>query len=307
MVLDVKKYPFIKSLEDELKKYGGGITLSDLLLNSTTLIDQAKDRIQKVKSGEELPHYVSYNEPVLVFYTTLLSLAILNDLRLIRKYAHIEAKQFKSLLQNENEENLLEITKLLDLKINKCDQIKFSLEKKRRIVQKEFCVNFIDYLKYTKGLREDWKLSKQVLYKGYVYLDKNQLTDLIAENIKNKIVEMIRPLNLKEIPEKLKSLIEKKGVVPPCIENILGKEKLSEEEIRTLITFYINVGKGLGSIIAIMKKWNVTNIEDLYKKYRGDMETRYIVYSCARMKQLGLCVSNCNVKNPLQLYFLSKE
>jgi len=136
MVLDVKKYPFIKSLEDELKKYGGGITLSDLLLNSTTLIDQAKDRIQKVKSGEELPHYVSYNEPVLVFYTTLLSLAILNDLRLIRKYAHIEAKQFKSLLQNENEENLLEITKLLDLKINKCDQIKFSLEKKRRIVQK---------------------------------------------------------------------------------------------------------------------------------------------------------------------------
>jgi len=181
------------------------------------------------------------------------------------------------------------------------------LEKKRRIVQKEFCVNFIDYLKYTKGLREDWKLSKQVLYKGYVYLDKNQLTDLIAENIKNKIVEMIRPLNLKEIPEKLKSLIEKKGVVPPCIENILGKEKLSEEEIRTLITFYINVGKGLGSIIAIMKKWNVTNIEDLYKKYRGDMETRYIVYSCARMKQLGLCVSNCNVKNPLQLYFLSKE
>ncbi|QGA67539.1 DNA primase regulatory subunit PriL [Sulfolobus sp. E11-6] len=307
MVLDVKKYPFTKSLEDELKKYGGGITLTDLLLNSTKLIDQAKDRIQKVKSGEELLHYVSYDEPVLVFYTTLLSLAVLNDPKLIRKYAYAEAKQFKSLLQNENEENLLEISRSLDLRINRCEQIKFYLEKKRRIIQKDFCTSFIEYLKYTKGLSDDWKLSKQILHNGYVYLDKNQLTDLIAENIKNKIIEMIKPLNLKEIPEKLKSLIEKKGIIPPCIESILGKEKLNEEEIRTLITFYINIGKGLSSIVAIMKKWNVTNIEDLYKKYRGDKETRYIVYSCAKMKQLGLCVSNCNVKNPLQLYFLSNE
>ncbi|AAK40874.1 DNA primase regulatory subunit PriL [Saccharolobus solfataricus] len=307
MALDVKKYPFIKSLDDELKKYGGGITLTDLLLNSTTLIDQAKDRIQKTKSGDELPHYVSYNEPVLVFYTTLLSLAILNDVKLIRRYAYAEAKQFRSLLHTENEENLLEISKLLDLKINRCDPIKFYLEKKRRIIQKEFCVHFIDYLKYTKDLKEDWKLSGQILHKGYVYLDKNQLIGLIAESIKSKIVEMIRPLNLKEIPEKLKSLIERRGIIPPCIENILAKEKLNEEEIRTLITFYIDIGKGLSGIVSIMKKYNVSNVEDLYRKYRGDKGTRYIVYSCAKMKQLGLCVSSCNVKNPLQLYFLSNE
>lgn len=97
------------------------------------------------------------------------------------------------------------------------------------------------------------------------------------------------------------------GIIPPCIENILAKEKLNEEEIRTLITFYIDIGKGLSGIVSIMKKYNVSNVEDLYRKYRGDKGTRYIVYSCAKMKQLGLCVSSCNVKNPLQLYFLSNE
>ncbi|WP_338600645.1 DNA primase regulatory subunit PriL [Sulfolobus tengchongensis] len=307
MVLDVKKYPFTKSLEDELRKYGGGITLTDLLLSDSEIIDQAKDRIQKAIANENLPHYTMYREPVLVFYTTLLSLAILNDAKLIRKYAYEEAKQFRILLLNESEENLIELSRLLNIKINRCTPIKFNLEKGKRIIQKEFCVHFIDYLRYTKNMSEEWKLSKQVLQKGYVYLTKNQLSDIIVENIRNKIVEMIKPLNLKEIPEKLKSLIERKRTIPPCIENILNKEQLNEEEIRTLITFYIDIGKGLNSITAIMKKWNLTNVRDLYKKYRGSGRTKYIVYSCEKMKQLGLCVSNCNVKNPLQLYFLNNE
>ncbi|MEM3912081.1 MAG: DNA primase regulatory subunit PriL, partial [Saccharolobus sp.] len=70
-----------------------------------------------------------------------------------------------------------------------------------------------------------------------------------------------------------------------------------------LITFYINIGKSLSSISVIMKKWDISNLEDLYKQYRGNKDTRYIVYSCKKMKELNLCVSNCNVKNPLQLYF----
>ncbi|MEM0122848.1 MAG: DNA primase regulatory subunit PriL, partial [Saccharolobus sp.] len=79
MVLDVKKYPFIKSVEAELQKYGGGVTLMDILMTNNNILDLAKNRIQKVLNDEELPNYLTYTEPVLVFYTVLLLLSIINN------------------------------------------------------------------------------------------------------------------------------------------------------------------------------------------------------------------------------------
>lgn len=306
MVLDVKKYPFIKSLEEELKKYGGGITLTDLLLSNSIYLELAKDRIQKVRSNEELPSYTIYSEPVLVFYTTLLTLAVINNSEFNKKYSYFESKQFRKILQNENDDNLLEILKFLNIKVNRCNEIKIYVEKKR-LIHKEYCINFIDYLKYSKNMGENWRLSKQILVKGNVYLDKNQLIELAAESIRLKILNMIKPLNIKEVPEKLKNLIEKGKTIPPCIQNILSKDNLNEEEIKVLVVFYINIGKNLNNISNILKKWNVPNIVDLYNKYKGDKDTKYIVYSCERMKKLNMCVSNCNVINPLQLYFLKAE
>ncbi|MEM3203372.1 MAG: DNA primase regulatory subunit PriL [Saccharolobus sp.] len=301
MVLDVKKYPFIKSVEAELQKYGGGVTLMDILMTNNNILDLAKNRIQKVLNDEELPNYLTYTEPVLVFYTVLLLLSIINNHEFSKKYSFFELRQFKKILETENEENLLDLAKFLNININKCSKIEIRLEKIK--INKDYCINFIEYLKLTRNMSDEWNLNKQILHKGNVYLDKNQLIQLVSEGIRLRILDMIRPISIKEIPEKLRDLIVKKGNIPPCIQNILNKDKLNEEEIRTLITFYINIGKSLSSISVIMKKWDISNLEDLYKQYRGNKDTRYIVYSCKKMKELNLCVSNCNVKNPLQLYF----
>ncbi|MEM0122639.1 MAG: DNA primase regulatory subunit PriL, partial [Saccharolobus sp.] len=263
--------------------------------------DLAKNRIQKVLNDEELPNYLTYTEPVLVFYTVLLLLSIINNHEFSKKYSFFELRQFKKILETENEENLLDLAKFLNININKCSKIEIRLEKIK--INKDYCINFIEYLKLTRNMSDEWNLNKQILHKGNVYLDKNQLIQLVSEGIRLRILDMIRPISIKEIPEKLRDLIVKKGNIPPCIQNILNKDKLNEEEIRTLITFYINIGKSLSSISVIMKKWDISNLEDLYKQYRGNKDTRYIVYSCKKMKELNLCVSNCNVKNPLQLYF----
>ncbi|AOL15895.1 DNA primase [Sulfolobus sp. A20] len=305
MVIDVKKYPFVKNINDELKKYGGGVNLIDLLVSNTSLIDLAKKRIESVKANEQLEHYTKYTEPVLVFYTTLIILAVINSSRLNAKYAYLESQQFKKLLTKEDESALLELSSNLNIKVNRCNPIKLRISERKITEEREYCINFIEFLKLIKGTNDQWKLSKQILYRGNVYLNREQLIQLIAETIRRKILQLIRPLNLKEIPEKLRDLINKEGRIPPCIEAILNKDKISEEEVRILVTFYIDIGKSLGSINAVLKKWSITSINDLYKRYLGNKKTKYIIYSCYRMKELNLCVSECNVRNPLQLYYRS--
>ncbi|MEM3910964.1 MAG: DNA primase regulatory subunit PriL, partial [Saccharolobus sp.] len=141
MVLDVKKYPFIKSVEAELQKYGGGVTLMDILMTNNNILDLAKNRIQKVLNDEELPNYLTYTEPVLVFYTVLLLLSIINNHEFSKKYSFFELRQFKKILETENEENLLDLAKFLNININKCSKIEIRLEKIK--INKDYCINFI--------------------------------------------------------------------------------------------------------------------------------------------------------------------
>ncbi|MEM1599368.1 MAG: DNA primase regulatory subunit PriL, partial [Sulfolobaceae archaeon] len=150
MVLDVKKYPFIKSVEAELQKYGGGVTLMDILMTNNNILDLAKNRIQKVLNDEELPNYLTYTEPVLVFYTVLLLLSIINNQEFSKKYSFFELRQFKKILETENEENLLDLAKFLNININKCNKIEIRLEKIK--ISKDYCINFIGYLKLTRNM-----------------------------------------------------------------------------------------------------------------------------------------------------------
>jgi DNA primase large subunit len=275
-MLDEYKYPFIKTPENELAYvYGPSAKLSDVISTDSDLLDQAKARISEtLKVGKAKP-YINLKKPVLLFYTALLTLAALNDEDTTLKYIKAEVDMFHKLMEKENEDDLIQLAKILGLKVNKCDKVSFTQTK--TIIYLELCSDLIDYIKMSKGTEA--KLSRQILIDGKVFFNKRSLSIILKRRLQTKFKEMIKPLKI-SLPKTLEDMI-KEGKArrdPPCIANIKGKGKLSEEEERVLNVYLTNVGE-------------TTNGENI------------IIYSCSMMKEKGLCVSDCGVKNPLQLVF----
>lgn len=298
-VIDYKKYPFLKPIEEELKKYAGGITLNDLLSSNSYYLEKAEERVKKILNNEELEPYEKIRDSVLVFYATLLLVAALKNELLKKKFVEKEAEVVEKKLSYETEETLLEIAKLLGINVESENLlIKHKENRKVLTIPFKFSMSFIDYLKVTKEIRkenEEFSLSTKIMKDGKVFLTKQELIKIITYKIKDKLYEETTISDV-VIPEEVKKKAEEmKGKrTPPCIQNLRRKKELNNVEISVLVTYYIDIGDYESA-----KKYS----EELLKKYRGDKKTKYIVYSCNKMKELGLCVNSCNVLNPLQLYY----
>lgn len=297
-LIDYSKYPFLKSLEDELKKYGSSITIKDLLITSKEKLDEARSRIENVmKEKFNVPYSQLHGDTVLTFYLSLLILSALGSKILTEKFVENEVNVFKSQLMMEKPDVVVEIAKILGINVN-TDEIELReyQGKKIRSIRLPFAINFVEYLKYSKELRkrdEKFSLRKHVLQKGNVYLDKNELVDLITDRIRERIMNIIKQIQLTDVPEEIKKLADEiKGrKTPPCIMELMKKkESLTQEEKKILLTYIIDIGADSRDFAP----------EEIVKETK---KTRVIVYSCERLKELGLCVNNCGVKNPLQLYY----
>ncbi len=99
---------------------------------------------------------------------------------------------------------------------------------------------------------------------------------------------------------------------PPCIKHLIAELKqgkhLSHHERFAVATFLINIGTDVEYVLNLMRyspdfnekiaRYQVEHLAGL----RGARK-KYLVYSCDKMKSLGICVAECGTKNPLQYYF----
>jgi len=310
VVIDYRKYPILKPLEEELKKYAGGVTLDYILSTDNYYKEEAKKRVNKILRDEELETYDKVKDSILVFYATLYLVAALDNELLKKKFVEKEAELIEKSLLDEKEEVLLEIARYLNnlsdrfpelsmLKINQENlSIKRKENKKTLTVPFKFSMHFVDYLKVTKELRkenEDFSLSTKILKGGKVFLTKEEVSKIIAYKIKDLLYELVN-IKYESIPEEVRKMAEElKGrKTPPCIQVLLRKKELNEIETSVLVTYFIDIGDYKNA-----ERFS----EDLAKKYRGDKKTKYIVYSCNIMKELGLCIDSCGTSNPLQHYY----
>jgi len=305
--IDYRKYPILKPLEDELKKYAGGVTLDYILSTDNSYKEEAKKRVNKILKDQELEPYDKIKDSILVFYTTLYLVAALDNELLKKKFIEKETELIEKNLLNEKEETLLEIARYLSnrfpdiLKINFYSEnllIKYKEKRKILTVPLKFSMNFIDYLKATKEIRkenESFSLSTKILKEGKVFLTKLEVTKIIAYKIKDLLYEALN-IKYESIPDEVKKMAEELNGrrTPPCILNLIKKKELNAIETSVLVTYFIDIGDYKNA-----ERFS----EDLAKKYYGDKKTKYIVYSCNRMKELGLCVDSCGTSNPLQLYY----
>ncbi|WP_148692111.1 DNA primase regulatory subunit PriL [Acidianus manzaensis] len=299
--IDYNKYPFMKKLSDIIDK---NITIYDMLSENSTPLKDAKDRINKILKDEDIQDFRTYSFPYLVFYSELIILSILGDKKIIGKVVRKEAKLFSEEISKEPDDVFDTILNFLKINVEK-KEISYHIQKGRKI---SLCyrIHFIDYLKATKNFKDNqyMSLSMQILDKGYVYLNKNTLKLLIREQIYEYITNLIRPISLSEIPESIKDLIFlKRKTTPPCIEAIMHKQNKSIEELKIISTYMIDIGASTDSISTFLKNNGIATPEDIINKLSGNRKSKYIVYSCDIMKKMNLCVSNCGVKNPLELYF----
>ena len=310
VVIDYRKYPILKPLEEELKKYAGGVTLDYILSTNNFYKEEAKKRVNKILKDEELEPYDKIKDSILVFYTTLYLVAALDNELLKKKFVERETELMEKSLLSEKEEALLEIAKYLNslsenfpelasLRINSENLlIKRKEKKKTLIVPFKFSMNFIDYLKVTKDIRkedEDFSLSTKILKDGKVFLTKDEVAKIIAYKIRDMLYEAVN-IKYENIPEEVRKMADElKGRrTPPCILNLINKKEHSPIETSVLVVYFLDIGDYKNA-----ERFS----EELAKKYRGDKKTKYIVYSCSKMKELGLCVDSCGTSNPLQHYY----
>lgn len=300
-VIDYNKYPFMKRPEEIAEK---GITIYDMLSNDSISLKEAKDRINRILKDDNVPQFKSYRYPYLVFYSELLVLSILGDKKIVEKVLRKEAELFGNEILKEPEEVLKEILAFLKIKVEK-QEISYHTIKGRKI-SLPYRIYFLDYLRIISNMKNknELSLSSRILHNGYVYLDNNVLEKMVKERLYEVLTNMIKPISLSEIPESIKDLIFlRRKITPPCIKVLIEKSEKNQEEIKILTTYLIDIGMNRDSIIKLLKDNGIPNPEDFVNKLKGGKKVRYIIYSCEIMRKNNLCVSDCGVKNPLQLYF----
>ncbi len=187
-----------------------------------------------------------------------------------------------------------------------------------------------------------WKLVNRYVIRGYVYLNKRDAARLLENAVKSRIIELAGELastasidpervmsevnELRELvrsvrgflsTEKDKFMEELRGQIvekffPPCITEIMNTllkgEHLSHHQRFALATFLLNIGADVDYVLDLMR--NLPDFNERIARYqvehlaglRGSRK-KYSMYSCEKMKTLGMCVAECGVKSPLQYYW----
>jgi len=187
-----------------------------------------------------------------------------------------------------------------------------------------------------------WKLVNRYVIRGYVYLNKHDAARLLENAIKLRITKLAGELasetiidpervmpevnELRELVrnvrgflsiEKEKFMEELRGRIveeffPPCIAEIMNTllkgEHLSHHQRFALATFLLNIGADVDYVLDLMR--NLPDFNERIARYqiehlaglRGSRK-KYSMYSCEKMRTLGMCIAECNVKNPLQYYW----
>lgn len=190
------------------------------------------------------------------------------------------------------------------------------------------------YLRYVEGLLSEpsWKLVNRLVLGGYVYLGKRDLARMAEEVVKRRVVEYGRAFSgepvrllLGEYLDSARSLVPREVIerekrstpkrfeaaFPPCMsklkEALLRGEHLSHHQRFALATFLLSVGYDVDEVVEMFRaspdfdekvaRYQVEHLAGL----RGSRK-RYRVYSCDKMKSLGLCVAECGTVSPLQYY-----
>lgn len=189
-----------------------------------------------------------------------------------------------------------------------------------------FAVPILDFLK-CEAKENTLKLVNQSVSKGQVFLNENRFRKFVA-GFAAQVAKENMPVNTEGLPKKLKELafetltqatsFAKKTLrikanlayLPPCIEKIysdlLAGKNIPHMARFVLATFLNAINVPEEKIIEAFT--HAPNYNEKITRYQvarivhAKSGKNYAPASCKKMKSYGLCIANCNVRNPIQYY-----
>lgn len=158
------------------------------------------------------------------------------------------------------------------------------------------------------GISVHPNLIARKIREGYIELDNDEIVNVRVDMMLRSIKKYVDS-NRKELQEMFKDWLPKAIVrtiksYPPCIQNILNRissgENVGHYERLVLGIYMININKEIDEIIEIYRQ--LPNFNERKTRYYLEHihKNKYKMYSCEKIRQLGLCVANCGINTPLQ-------
>ncbi|MHA1106163.1 MAG: hypothetical protein ACTSPN_10670 [Promethearchaeota archaeon] len=337
----VKHYPWLPSkkihyseiasqdpvdfIKEKIAEYPNG----ELVGRIFSIFKTAFDNIEEIKTykADELNVYI---------YTILkILLYINNSIPIANRVANLYSKHtYNKMIREDSDFNLYAICKDLGLNIEYYDKaVPFGLivEKDRKqVLQTQFSIHYIDYLKLASNLRDDYrKLVHNALIEGYVLIEKKDLTRLLQEVVRKKlIIEQEKDLSslddfknkileikeIKELNERILGEWElkkeefeysfeikyKKGEkveesFPPCVEDILIKvdegQNITHIERLFLVFFLHSLEIPIDEIVNLFAKLPDFDRKKTEYQVKFAKKKGYSPHSCSTLKSYSLCMA----------------
>jgi DNA primase large subunit len=314
------RYPFL----DEARRYISTFNIDINDLNKPEYNEILQEAIREIygaisEAGER--SYVDDYIKLMAFPVTLAILSYIGSKPLINRYAIKKAREVEEALRCESDEILCHIAN---------NGLNWVIKPTGKSV---FVISFKDYLTVSTMFNDQsWKLINQILVNGLVFLSRNKLIRLMAAGVQKKIMEI--EVKKEEPPESIRDIVlkmrEKIGETifkhynylkipesidtnffPPCIlsiyNDLMSGKSVSHIARFILTTFLVNIGLDIDTIINIFQR--VPDYDPAKTRYQVEHiagmrggKTKYMTPKCENIKTVGLCLGNCGVKHPINMY-----
>ena len=280
---------------------------------------------------EQISNYTGNELNVYTYLLIKMLLQILDNKSITNRIANLYSKMNYSELIQESDSNLYDICQDLDLNVYYYElPITYGAnitKNQREILQTRFRIHFIDYLKLSANLRDEYRrLINNSLSEGFVFIQKRSLIRLIQEHIRTKIlpkesddklaftVFKKKCLETEEFNELYEQILvewkEKKEDLeykefkfakgsdlsdsfPPCLKEILLKAKEGENLNHTERLFLVFLLHALDypveNIVDIFSVLPDFNREKTLYQVNFALEKQYSPHKCDSLKSLNLC------------------
>ena len=206
-----------------------------------------------------------------------------------------------------------------------------------------YSLSFVEYVGVARRLLGDdaWRPVNLPVRRGLVYLDRSRMERIVKEALYYHVESLVSSIEAPpagEAPDWLREAAAKVGeaaskrlpalrrggapaaapgevveeAFPPCIREILlaarRGEHLSHHQRFALATFLLNIGAEIDYVVDVFR--SMPDFNERITRYqvehlaglRGSGK-KYRVYSCEKMRSLGLCRADCGTRTPVQAYY----
>ncbi len=319
---DRAKYPFLSETGEYIRE--NDISVSKLAHPDFKLVvKRAEERVEEAINS----HYVSdkigenLDVEIMSFPVALMLVKATKLDHLIDLYASGEAKRVQSFLTKDMSERTQGTTERLVRKF-------LGLGLETAEVQNVFRIGLADYLKRETKFRDPrWRLVNRTVHNGKVSLQRDDLIQLIEDEMRSITVTRLKNMNLPKLPAEFDSVVRKLIQIappprvkyttlnigpenyPPCLKQALllleKGENVPHYGRFLMATYLLAVGKSVDEIMDLFPKSpdfkkSVTQYQVEHIAGLKGGRTKYTVPSCKTLQTHSFCF-----KDPVKCYEIS--